>query len=156
MSSLTVDRVRTEHGAVLVLFAVAMIALLSLCALAIDYGVKVTARGQAQNAADAGALAGAIALSFDDPDEGSLDLSCRHRPVRHDWISRFKRPVAASRTAFRGVVVRSASAAMTTTDPGGRSAWALRKISRRSRLARDRTVAFPARRPMARTSSFPA
>ena len=71
MSSLTVDRVRTEHGAVLVLFAVAMIALLSLCALAIDYGVKVTARGQAQNAADAGALAGAIALSFDDPDDRS-------------------------------------------------------------------------------------
>ena len=33
--------------------------------LAIDVGMLMTARSQAQNAADAGALAGATALAFD-------------------------------------------------------------------------------------------
>lgn len=73
---------RCERGAVLVHVAVAMIGLLALVALAVDYGVKVVARGQAQNAADAGALAGAVALSFDDPsdltDTGPAKLSA-HR-----------------------------------------------------------------------------
>lgn len=58
-----------QRGAVLVHMATAMVALLALSALTIDFGVKWIARGQAQNAADAGALAGAVALSFDDPDD---------------------------------------------------------------------------------------
>lgn len=58
-----------ERGAVLVHVAVAIIALLALTSLTFDFGVKWVARGQAQNAADAGALAGAVALSFDDPDD---------------------------------------------------------------------------------------
>jgi len=47
--------------------AVASIAFLALAALAVDYGVKLIARTEAQRAADAGALAGAVALAFDDP-----------------------------------------------------------------------------------------
>jgi Flp pilus assembly protein TadG len=58
-----------ERGAVLVHVMIATIGLLALSALTIDFGVKWIARAQAQNAADAGALAGAIALSFDDPDD---------------------------------------------------------------------------------------
>lgn len=54
-----------ERGAVLIHVAIALMALLALSALSIDFGVKWVGRGQAQNAADAGALAGAIALSFD-------------------------------------------------------------------------------------------
>lgn len=63
-------RIRTdERGAVLVHVAIATIALLAMTAFTFDFGVKWVARGQAQNAADAGALAGAVALSFDDPDD---------------------------------------------------------------------------------------
>lgn len=61
--------VRNDRGAVLVHVAVAMVALLGVSALAIDAGVRWVARGQAQNAADAGALAGAVGLAFDDPND---------------------------------------------------------------------------------------
>ena len=56
-----------ERGAVLIQVAIAMIALLALCAFVIDTGVMWVSKGQAQNAADAGALAGAISLAFDNP-----------------------------------------------------------------------------------------
>ena len=45
--------------------AVALLALLALSAFVFDYGVMWASRGQAQNSADAGALAGAISLAFD-------------------------------------------------------------------------------------------
>jgi Flp pilus assembly protein TadG len=59
----------SERGAVLIHVGIATLALLALSALSIDFGVKWVARGQAQNAADAGALAGAVALSFDAPND---------------------------------------------------------------------------------------
>jgi Flp pilus assembly protein TadG len=46
-------------------------AFLSASMLAIDVGMLMTARNQAQNAADAGALAGAVALYYDDWDDRS-------------------------------------------------------------------------------------
>ena len=58
-------RYSNEHGAVLIQVAVAMLALLALSSFVFDYGVMWVSRGQAQNAADAGALSGAIALAFD-------------------------------------------------------------------------------------------
>jgi hypothetical protein len=58
-----------ERGAILIQTAVAFLGLLAFCALAIDYGVLWVARGQAQNAADAGALAGAVELAFGDADD---------------------------------------------------------------------------------------
>lgn len=57
-----------EEGAILIHVAVALLALLSFSTFVIDYGVFWLSRRQAQNAADAGALAGAIALSYDDFD----------------------------------------------------------------------------------------
>jgi Flp pilus assembly protein TadG len=65
---MTIDR-RNERGAVLVQVTIAIVALVAVSALTIDMGVKWVSRGQAQNAADAGALAGAVALSFDDPND---------------------------------------------------------------------------------------
>jgi hypothetical protein len=56
-----------ERGTILVQVVVAMTALLGLSAFVFDYGILWVSRGQAQNAADAAALAGAIALAFDDP-----------------------------------------------------------------------------------------
>jgi len=54
-----------ERGVVMIQVALASIVLLGFCGLAIDYGVFWVARAQAQNAADAAALAAATALAFD-------------------------------------------------------------------------------------------
>ena len=56
---------RSERGAVLVHVAIGLIVLLAFSAFAIDYGILWVSRAQAQNAADAAALAGATALSYD-------------------------------------------------------------------------------------------
>ena len=50
----------------LVQVAVAMIVLIGFTAFVADYGLMWVSRRQAQNAADAGALAGAVALAYDD------------------------------------------------------------------------------------------
>lgn len=57
----------SERGAVLIQVAVAMLALLALSAFVFDYGVMWSSRGQAQTAADAGALSGAISLAYNSP-----------------------------------------------------------------------------------------
>ena len=57
--------VRNERGAVIIQVAVALLALLAICSFVFDYGVMWVSRGQAQNSADAGALAGAISLAYD-------------------------------------------------------------------------------------------
>jgi hypothetical protein len=58
---------QSEHGQNLVLFAVIMVVLVALAALVIDGGFAYTKRREAQNAADAGALAGANALCAGNP-----------------------------------------------------------------------------------------
>ena len=55
----------SDRGAVLVHVALAMLVLIAFSALAIDYGALLVSRSQAQNAADAAALAGASSLAFD-------------------------------------------------------------------------------------------
>ena len=54
-------------------------AFLSASILAIDVGMLMTARSQAQNSADAGALAGATALGFDDFDDRSRERTGGHQ-----------------------------------------------------------------------------
>jgi Putative Flp pilus-assembly TadE/G-like len=54
-----------ESGMSYVFIGLGMMALLSASMLAIDVGMLMTARNQAQNSADAAALAGATALAFD-------------------------------------------------------------------------------------------
>jgi Flp pilus assembly protein TadG len=56
------DRARDESGAVAVIFAVMMVVMLGVAALAIDLGSFYQAQRQAQSAADAAALAGAADL----------------------------------------------------------------------------------------------
>ena len=51
-----------ERGMTLVFVATGFMAFLSATTLAIDVGMFMTARSQAQNAADAGALAGAVSF----------------------------------------------------------------------------------------------
>ena len=62
---------RDESGMTYVFIGMGMMAFLSATMLAIDVGMLMTARNQAQNSADAGALAGATALVFDSYDDRS-------------------------------------------------------------------------------------
>jgi Flp pilus assembly protein TadG len=55
---------RHERGAVLVHVALILVAMLAFIAVAVDYGVLFASRRQAQNAADAAALAAATSLTF--------------------------------------------------------------------------------------------
>jgi len=59
---------RNEHGQNLIIFAVFMVVLVALAGLVVDGGFSLTKRREAQNAADAGALAGAEALCSGNPD----------------------------------------------------------------------------------------
>jgi Flp pilus assembly protein TadG len=65
-------RPRDERGAVLVHAAVLLLALTAFSALVFDLGVMYVSRGQAQNAADAGALAAATSLAFVDSTNQTL------------------------------------------------------------------------------------
>jgi putative Flp pilus-assembly TadE/G-like protein len=71
-----------ERGVSLVFVCLAFMAMLSATTLAIDVGMFMNARSQAQNAADAGALAGAVALAYnsytDRSSTGPAVLSARH------------------------------------------------------------------------------
>jgi Flp pilus assembly protein TadG len=62
---------RDERGMSYVFIGLGMTAFMSASMLAIDVGMLMTARNQAQNSADAGALAGATALLYDDFDNRS-------------------------------------------------------------------------------------
>jgi hypothetical protein len=64
---------RDERGMSFVFVAVSFMALFAATTIAIDVGMFMTARGQSQNAADAGALAGATALVFNDYENRSAD-----------------------------------------------------------------------------------
>jgi len=55
-----------ERGAVLVQVAIALLVLIAMATFVVDHGVMWVSRVQAQNAADAGALSGAIARAYDE------------------------------------------------------------------------------------------
>ena len=60
-----------ERGMSFIFIGLGFMAFVAASTLAIDVGMFMTARSQAQNAADAGALAGATALAFDNFDDRS-------------------------------------------------------------------------------------
>jgi Flp pilus assembly protein TadG len=60
-----------DRGAVLIHVAMGLIALMAFSTFVIDYGVFWESRRQTQNAADAGAMSGAVALAYDDPTDAS-------------------------------------------------------------------------------------
>src|SRR4051794_1403411 len=57
---------RDERGMSLVFVGMGLLGFLAATTLAIDVGMFMTARSQAQTSADSAALAGAIALAYDD------------------------------------------------------------------------------------------
>jgi Flp pilus assembly protein TadG len=58
-------RVKHERGAILIHVAFALLALIAFSAFVVDMGMMWVSRRQAQNAADAGALAGAVSMMKD-------------------------------------------------------------------------------------------
>lgn len=60
---MTAKAAPSERGAVLIFVAIALFGLVAFTTFVVDYGVLWAARGGAQNAADAGALAGAGSLA---------------------------------------------------------------------------------------------
>src|SRR5947208_17121862 len=62
---------RDQSGMSLVFVGFGMMAFVGASMLAIDVGMLMTARSQAQNSADAGALAGATALVYNNYDDRS-------------------------------------------------------------------------------------
>ena len=64
----------SERGAVIVHVTIALVGLLAFSIFVVDYGVMWAARRQAQNAADAAALAGAISLAYVDFDDQAFAL----------------------------------------------------------------------------------
>lgn len=64
---------QNERGSMLIPVGVGMLGFISASMLALDVGMFMVARSQAQGAADAGALAGATALVYDDYNDRSAD-----------------------------------------------------------------------------------
>jgi hypothetical protein len=62
-----------ERGAIIIYVAIALLALIVFSAFVVDYGVMWVARTQAQAAADAGALAGALTLAQHDIEDITVD-----------------------------------------------------------------------------------
>ena len=63
---------RDETGMSFVFVGMGFMAFLAATTLAIDVGMLMTARSQTQNAADSAALAGAVALAYNDPNDRSI------------------------------------------------------------------------------------
>ena len=62
-------RAAAERGAILIQVGLLLLVVSAFAMFVVDYGVLWVSRNQAQNSADSGALAGAIALAFDDFDD---------------------------------------------------------------------------------------
>ncbi|MDH3428108.1 MAG: Tad domain-containing protein, partial [Gemmatimonadota bacterium] len=71
-------KIRDEKGAAIALVALSMVALISAIALAVDVGMLVSARTEAQRVADLSALAGAGILAVDP----SADDAARAEAIR--------------------------------------------------------------------------
>jgi Flp pilus assembly protein TadG len=102
-----------ERGFSMVLVAVGLVAFLAATTLAIDVGMFMTARAQAQNSADAGALAGAVALAFDDFD---------NRTPSGPAVQNAIQTATANQVMARVVSVTPADVTF-PNDPSGQPTW---------------------------------
>ena len=92
---------RSEQGAVFVQVGISLFVLMAFNVFVLDYGMMWIGRRQAQNAADAGALAGGVARAYDDFDDPPASNGVAARSA-HGSGGR-KPGVAAGRHAGRDV-----------------------------------------------------
>lgn len=64
---MSTSRAASERGAIIIQVMVALVVLSGFTMFVVDYGVMWVGRGQAQNTADAAAMAAAVSLAFDRP-----------------------------------------------------------------------------------------
>ena len=101
-------RSESERGAVLIHVAIGMMVLIGFLTFVVDYGVMWVGRGQAQNAADAGALAGAVSMAFDAngwtdrTETGPARTAARQMAVSNAVIGQAPDVVMASDVFFTG------------------------------------------------------
>jgi hypothetical protein len=74
----TQPRLQNERGAIIIHVAMALLALIAFNAFVIDLGAMLVSRRQAQNVADAGALAGAVSLVKDGGGYAEAAQSAQH------------------------------------------------------------------------------
>ena len=102
------SRFESERGAVLIHVAMAMLVLIGFLTFVVDHGVMWVARAQAQNAADAGALAGAVAMAFDAngwtdrSDTGPGKQSARQMAISHSVMGAIPVVNMATDVCFTG------------------------------------------------------
>jgi hypothetical protein len=92
-----------ERGMSLVFVAAGLMSFMTATTLAIDVGMFMTARSQAQNAADAGALAGAVALvqnSYTDRTPNGPAVQSALRTARRNTVIRGEVNVAPADVTF--------------------------------------------------------
>lgn len=77
-----VERSRGERGAMLVQGAIIFLGLLAVTTFVVDYGMLWVARHQAQNSADAAALAGAASLAYDSMQDRSNSGPAKQAALR--------------------------------------------------------------------------
>ena len=106
---------RDESGMTYVFIGLGFMAFLSASILAIDVGMLMTARSQAQNSADAGALAGATALGFDDFN----DRSATGPAVTNALTAARNNQVMRNPTTGEGTVSVTANDVEFLNDPAG-------------------------------------
>ena len=92
MNSTSQRLAASEKGAVFIHVGLAIFALMGMLVYVFDFGLVWVSRGQAQNAADAGALSGALARAFDDFDDppvadGVADMAGRLAALANNvWL----------------------------------------------------------------------
>ena len=116
--------VNGERGAILAQVAISMLMLMGFAAFVLDYGVVLVSRGQAQNSADAGALAGATARAFDDvtnppPAGGVVELAATD--VAQDNLVWNSAGSVGVRTHAPPVYPAAAASGLTCTGTGERA-----------------------------------
>lgn len=89
-----------ERGAVLVFVAVALTGLLGFSVLVVDYGMLWTARRQAQNAADAAAMAAAVSMGYVEMGNQSLARSAAIGTAQANYIWGAQPDVTAGDVTF--------------------------------------------------------
>jgi len=79
-------RFSSERGAVLVQVAIMLLGLTAMSAFVVDYGVMWTSRRQAQNSADAAAMAGAISMGFVSMSNQALARQAAIDAANQNWV----------------------------------------------------------------------
>src|SRR5512135_2047716 len=92
----------TEKGQAIVLFVLGIVALLGFTALAIDGSTLYTEHRNAQNAADAAALAGALQKTNGQPDSVVLQAAWNSAATNHYPNGQVTPSISGPFTDFRG------------------------------------------------------